>query len=169
MKKMHTRSQRGNARPHQKPGVGGPEWGPAFISALAETGHNDRACEAAGIDRSNVYRRRQSDPDFAKVYQEALAISAVSLEAEAVRRAREGLRRMKFNAKTGEAYIDPETGKPYIEHEYSDTLLLSLLKRHFPDLYKDKASVEFNDVTPRESLAVIRERVRLAKAQHRRE
>jgi len=72
-----------------------------------------------------------------------LFAGALSLEEEAIRRARDGVRRMKFNPKTGEPYIDPETGKPYLEHEYSDNLMLALLKRHFPD-YRERAAPELH-------------------------
>lgn len=114
------------------------DWAPAFLAALAETCHCARAAEAANISYTAVWRRRKADTQFDAAYKEALQIGGALLEAEAVRRAKDGLRRMKFNSKTGEAYIDPETGKPYIEHEYSDTLLLALLKRHFPDLYRER-------------------------------
>jgi hypothetical protein len=52
------------------------------------------------------------------------------------------VRRLKFNAKTGEPYVDPETGKPYIEHEYSDTLLVMLLKVHLPERYRERQQIE---------------------------
>jgi len=120
------------------------DWSNGYFAALATTCHCGRACEAAGVVYSTVWRRRKADPVFEAAYQDALKTGAELLEAEAVRRASEGLRRMKFNAKTGEAYIDPETGKPYIEHEYSDTLMLALLKRHFPEKYRERAQVEQN-------------------------
>jgi len=120
----------------------GVDWADGYLAALAETCHCGRACEAVGIVYSTVWRRRQSDPEFEAAYQDALKMGAELLEAEAVRRAKEGLRRLKFNPKTGEAYFDPETGKPYVEHEYSDTLMLALLKRHFPEAYRERQQVE---------------------------
>lgn len=60
------------------------------------------------------------------------------MEAEAIRRACEGVVRMKFNSKTGLPFIDPRTGEPYMEHEYSDTLMLALLRRNFPDSYREQ-------------------------------
>jgi len=137
------RTATGEAKlPRVKLPRGARDWSAAFLSALVETGHNDRAAAAAEIDRRTVWRRRQADPEFAKAYQEALRVSAVSLEAEAVRRARDGLRKVKFNTKTGEPFIDPVTGGPYVEHEYSDTLLLALLKRHFPESYRERQDVK---------------------------
>lgn len=145
--------KRSNARARKGPIA--VDWAPAFISALAETGHNDRACEAASISRTTVWERRRDDKNFADAYRQSLAISAISLEAEAVRRARDGMRRMKFNSKTGEAYIDPETGKPYIEHEYSDTLLIALLKRHYPELYKERPAAGDSSATVNVNITVM--------------
>jgi hypothetical protein len=45
---------------------------------------------------------------------------------------------MKFNSKTGLPFIDPSTGEPYIEHEYSDTLMCALLRANFPNEYREK-------------------------------
>lgn len=48
---------------------------------------------------------------------------------------------MKFNSKTGLPFIDPRTNEPYMEHEYSDTLMAILLKRHFPEYREPKGDV----------------------------
>lgn len=142
---MSKRSQPDNAGARN--GASGADWTTGYLKALAETGHCKRSAECAGIDYSTVWRRRQNEPEFEALYQHALKEASQLLEAEAVRRALEGLRRMKFNAKTGEPYIDPETGKPYVEHEYSDTLLLALLKAKFPEQYKDKVALEHSGGT----------------------
>lgn len=63
------------------------------------------------------------------------------MEAEAIRRAHDGVVRMKFNSRTGQPFIDPRTGEPYMEHEYSDTLMAILLKRHFPEYREPKGDV----------------------------
>ena len=94
------------------------------------------------MNHSTVWRRRKEDPEFADAYESALAIAADALEAEAVRRAREGLRQYKFHPKTGEALIHPETGEAYYEHTYSDTLMTLLLKRFFPKEYRERQEVE---------------------------
>jgi hypothetical protein len=44
----------------------------------------------------------------------------------------------------GKPIIDPETKKPYFEHEYSDNLLMFLLKAAKPDKYKDRFSSELS-------------------------
>ncbi len=115
------------------------DWSGAFLKALEETGVIARACVAADVSRVSVWLRRKSDAEFRTAFEGSLAAGALLLEEEAIRRARDGVRRIKFNPKTGEPYKDPATGEPYVEHEFSDTLMLALLKRHFPQ-YHDKPS-----------------------------
>ena len=132
------------ARPKQG-GTRGPkavDWGPAFLAALVETGQCSKAAEAAGVSYLTVWRRRKARREFEEKYQEALEAAAELLEAEAVRRARMGVRKLRFNTKTGEPYKDPATGEHYVEHEYSDTLLLALLKRFLPKHYRERTAVE---------------------------
>jgi hypothetical protein len=68
--------------------------------------------------------KRKADADFRARFAASPTAGALLLDVEAVRRARDGVRRMKFNPKTGAPYIDPGTGEPYVEHEYSDMPLL---------------------------------------------
>jgi hypothetical protein len=116
------------------------DWRPAYIAALAETGMHTRAATAAGISHCQAYKHRQSDIEFAAKCEEAMKVASESLEAEARRRAQEGVRRLKFYQ--GEAILDPETGRPYVEHEYSDALTMFLLKGERPDKYKDRSEVD---------------------------
>ena len=115
------------------------DWRPAFLKALENVGVICLAAKAAEISTMQVWRERKGNPEFATAYDEALACGALLLEAEAIRRAKDGVRRMRFNPKTGQPYIDPGTGEPYIEHEYSDALMVTLLKRHIPE-YREKTS-----------------------------
>lgn len=115
------------------------DWRPAFLKALESVGVICKAAEAAEVSVMTVWRERKGNPEFTTAYEEALGCGALLLEQEAIRRAKDGVRRMKFNPKTGEPYMDPGTGKPYIEHEYSDALMVTLLKRHIPE-YRDKPS-----------------------------
>lgn len=123
-----------------------PAWESAFLAALEETGVISKAAEAAQIGRKAVWTRRKNNPGFAKEFDDALRAGALLLEAEAIRRAQDGVVRMKFNPKSGKPYIDPRTitpecpeGLPYMEHEYSDTLMAILLKRHFPEYREPKS------------------------------
>lgn len=117
------------------------KWERGFIAALAETGNVSRAAKAAQIGRDAAYRLRGSDPDFARLWEEAEIEAAAMLEAEARRRAVDGLIRYKFT-KTGDSIMHPRTGEPYYELEYSDALLVALLKAHMPERYRDNSRIE---------------------------
>ena len=45
----------------------------------------------------------------------------------------------------GQPIIDPETNRPYVEHEYSDGLLLALLKAHRPGKFREKIDAKQGD------------------------
>lgn len=62
----------------------------AFVEALKIAGNVSEACELSGAARTTVYRHRESDPDFAKAWDEACDIAWDRLEREAYRRAAEG-------------------------------------------------------------------------------
>ena len=113
-------------------------WRPAFLKALENCGVVCLAARAAEISVMQIWRERKGNPEFAAAYDESLACGALLLEAEAIRRAKDGVRRMRFNPRTGLPYLDPATGEPYIEHEYSDALMVTLLKRHMPAEYREK-------------------------------
>ena len=120
------------------------DWSPAFLKALEESGVIAKAARAVNISRVAVWERRQNDTDFRAKFEAAQTAGALLLEEEAVRRAKDGVRRIKFNPKTGEPYIDPATGEPYLEHEYSDAILLALLKRHFSGYHEKPNEVNVN-------------------------
>ena len=67
-----------------------PEKLTAFCAALAETGIVAKACKAVDISRQQAYKWRQSMPEFAKAWDDALEIGITALEDEAHRRAFEG-------------------------------------------------------------------------------
>lgn len=116
-------------------------WKPAFLTVLAETGNATVAAEAAKIDSSTAYHAAKRDPEFKADWERAKLVAADTLRAEAWRRAVTGGRSYKFT-KTGEPIMHPETGAPYYEMVYSDTLLTLLLKAYAPDEFKDRSVVE---------------------------
>ena len=67
-------------------------WRAAFLAALRDTGVVRDACAAASVGRTTAYRVRNSDPEFAAAWDEALEDAADLLEIEAIRRARTGVR-----------------------------------------------------------------------------
>lgn len=117
------------------------QWRRAFLAALRQTGKVCDAAAAAGVDRTLVYRIRNRNLKFAKAWDDALEEAAGMLEDEAVRRARDGVIKYKFTSK-GEPVLHPVTGEPYYELDYSDTLLMFLLKGIYPDKYRDRANVQ---------------------------
>jgi hypothetical protein len=118
-----------------------PRWERAFLAALRQTGNVCRACAVAKIDRGAVYDARRNCPDFAAAWEIALEEAAEFLELEARRRAYEGLVRYKFT-RSGEPILHPVTKEPYYELEYSDSLLLQLLRGALPGKYRDNVKVE---------------------------
>ena len=67
-----------------------PDWCEPFLYALAQVPVLSYACEAAGIDRTTVWRRRQNDETFAAAYKDAIDTGDDKAEREAFRRGVEG-------------------------------------------------------------------------------
>ena len=132
-----------------------PRWVKGFLSALSETGVVRSACDAAGIERSTAYDLRRADDTFAAEWDEALENAADLLEQEARRRAHKGIQRMKFDrgkpimvpVLSAEGLVlrdkngDPEM-VPYVEHEYSDVLMMFLLKAARPEKYRERSETK---------------------------
>jgi hypothetical protein len=114
----------------------------AFLAAFARCGHIGKAATAAKVDRRSHYYWLNDDAEYAAAFLEAKEAALEILEKEAVRRAVQGLRRYKFHR--GEPILDPKTKKPYYELEYSDVLLIFLLKALNPGKYRDKVVIEQN-------------------------
>ena len=102
-------------------------WEDVFLSALAETGKVPTACQIAGVSHMTPYRRRKSDIDFAQRYEDAENLATKLLEREAWRRASEGVDKPVW-------YKGEQIG---VERQYSDTLLIFLLKARDPAKYRD--------------------------------
>lgn len=107
----------------------------AFLDALAKTGIIGSACRAAGVSRSAVYVWRQNDEQFADAYTEALADAHDTIEAEAHRRAVEGVTRQR-------ALGSGENMQIIEELVYSDSLILALLKAKKPDEFAERTKAE---------------------------
>jgi hypothetical protein len=103
-----------------------------FINMLAKCGVVSKACKAAGISRMTAYRYRENDPVFKDQWDEAIDIAVENMEAEAQRRAVEGVLKPVYQKGTKVGTV----------REYSDTLLIFLLKAHKPKKYRDNATIE---------------------------
>lgn len=110
-----------------------------FIAAYAKCGIIGRAAEIVGIYRMTPDAWAKKDKAFAQSMAEAYEDAMDVLEEEARRRAVDGLRKMKFHQ--GVAIIDPETNQPYVEHEYSDNLLMFKLKAGRPEKFRDNVDI----------------------------
>lgn len=111
-----------------------PEKRATFLALLSEYGNVSRAAEDARLNRTALYDYREEHPEFAKEWEKAAAIGARALEDEARRRAYEGTLRPVF-------YQGMECGEV---REYSDTLLIVLLKAHFPEKYAERTKSDIN-------------------------
>jgi hypothetical protein len=113
----------------------------AYLHAFAETGNGVLAAKAAKVCRKTTYNWTQADKEFVAALADATEMAGDRLEAEAWRRAHDGLVRYKF-LKNGKPILHPVTKQPYYELEYSDTLLIFLLKGIRPAKYRERQSVE---------------------------
>jgi len=105
-----------------------PRWTAAFISALAQTGNISEACKDADIGRRTAYDLRERSEEFAALWKDALDEACDALEKEARRRAKDGVVNTIF-------YKGEPVGE---EHQYSDTLMIFLLKAHRPEVYRER-------------------------------
>lgn len=104
----------------------------AFLAAYAEVGNITRAAEIVGINRNNHYQWMQNDPDYPAMFQEVDRQACDRLEEEARRRAVEGTEKPVFQGGKLVGTI----------REYSDTLLIFLMKGAMPEKYKERVHSE---------------------------
>jgi hypothetical protein len=123
----------------------------AFLRVFEDTASVTRACKIVGINRERHYTWQKEDPEYKAKFAVALDRAADSLEDEAVRRAKRGVSKpviykgqMQYEVvrdENGAPVMLPGTDEPKIRplvlREYSDTLLIFLLKGMRPDKYRD--------------------------------
>ena len=104
----------------------------AFLAAFRQTGNVRLACEAAQVGRSTHYRWLEADAAYEEAFELAKEDAADILEAEATRRAVEGVKKPTgwYKGKAG-GYV----------REFSDTLLIFLLKGLRPKVYRERVEV----------------------------
>lgn len=105
----------------------------AFLTAYAACGNRGKAAAAAGIERNTIYSPPwRDDEQFQEALERAQAMAVDVLEEEALRRAVEGVERP----------IGWYRGQPGgFVREYSDALLIFLLKGAAPEKYRDRLDV----------------------------
>lgn len=109
-----------------------PKWIPKFLDGFAEQKTVSAASKLAGINRSTVYERRKTDPEFEEQFLDVEEEITQALEREAMRRAAEGVTRPIF-------HLGKEIG---VERKFSDTLLIFLLKARRPDVYRERIDIQ---------------------------
>ena len=131
-KGIHTPLKEGNKVGIQRTEQQWAELWDRFFAALATSARVTKSCELAGVSYTEVRRRRAVDPEFEKQFVDAYEDGVQALDDEAVRRAFEGVEKPVFYK--GERVDDVK--------EYSDQLLIFILKGNRPDKYKERTSNE---------------------------
>lgn len=103
-----------------------------WLEAFDEEGTVFQACKKAGIGRSTVYEWRQKDESFAIAWHDVEEATTERMEREAYRRSVEGTVRDIYHQ--GEVVGS--------ERQYSDTLLIFMLKARRPERYRDNVKIE---------------------------
>lgn len=98
-----------------------------FLDHLSETGLIGESAAVAGISRTELWRKRNTDPLFRELYQEAYDLGTEACEDEATLRATKGTLEPVFYKGRRTATI----------RRKSDLLLMFILKARSPEKYKD--------------------------------
>lgn len=106
-----------------------------FLERFAELGNVTAVCRELKLRRATVYEWQEKDERFLIGFHEAEIQATEILEAEARRRAVEGVRQEKG------VYFRDELIATEVKTEYSDTLLIFLLKARAPEKYRERYDV----------------------------
>jgi hypothetical protein len=107
---------------------------PAFLAAYAELGNITQAAEVVGMSRTMHYMWLEDDPAYQAAFKAANEQACDRLRQEARRRAVEGTDKPVF-------YQGAQCGTI---REYSDTLLIFLMKGAMPDEFRERQQVDVN-------------------------
>lgn len=125
-----------------------------FLEALALTGNVTLATGEAGVDRHTAYNARRADKGFRKAWAQSLSMAADLMEAEARRRGVEGTDEpVIYQGKLCGSWVN-DKGEPVNENtpgaklipltikQYSDTLLIFLMKAARPKKYRENVKID---------------------------
>lgn len=104
-------------------------WKEIFIAALLKSSNVSAACRKAKIARSFAYNERNLDAEFKAAWDEALEMALDDAESEAWRRGVKGTISNRQYDKDGNLINETR--------QYSDTLLIFMLKAHRPAKYRE--------------------------------
>jgi hypothetical protein len=126
------------ARKRKDPAEAGKRLNPAkqaaFLAAYSECGNIKLAGEISKTDRFNHYDWMKIDPTYPERFATAKEMAVETLEAEARRRAVEGVEEPVY----GSMGQGAGTGQVGTVTKYSDVLLIFLLKGAAPEKYRDR-------------------------------
>ena len=122
-------------------------WRKVFLELLKLTGNVTAAATQAGITRDAAYKARRAKPEFAELWEDAKEESLDAMEAEAWRRAMQGVDEPVYYAGKVAGHIT----------KYSDTMLIFLLKAGRPHKFRERHSV---DVSGRLDVGVVAQTLR---------
>ena len=132
----------------------------SFIAAFRDTVSVTASCKAAKVLRETVMRWRKDDAFFRGLWEEIQEEAAQTLEDEAIRRAHAGVKRPLFYRGKPMYTGRGKNRRPIHEVEYSDQLLITMLKRFRPDLYRENQNVVHSgSINLVERLTAARERL----------
>lgn len=114
-----------------------PPWKPIFLESLANTGNVRLSAAHAGVSRQMVYQAKASDSVFAEAFDDARDEAADILERECWRRATVGVERKRSIRIGTDLKTRMAIYEVVVEREYSDNLLMFLLKGARPDVYRE--------------------------------
>lgn len=118
-------------------------WQDGFLDAFKQTGMVTEACKVARICRTTAYKERQRDETFALKWADIEEETTERMEREAFRRGTEGVYKPVYQGGKQVGAI----------REYSDTLLIFMLKSRRPEKYRDHHVIEHSgEVTKRVKL-----------------
>lgn len=109
-----------------------------FLDSLRDGASISAACAAVGYARASAYEWRAADPEFSAAWDEAVEEGTDRMEDEAYRRAVQGTTKPIYQSgqRVGEV------------QEYSDTLMIFMMKARRPQKYKDRVAVGGDDGAP---------------------
>jgi hypothetical protein len=110
----------------------------SFLAAYQELASVTEAAIRAKIRRKTHYEWLAEDPTYRPRFEQVQEEATQALEDEAVRRAVAGIERKLFH----QGRLIRSNGKVQTETEFSDMLLLALLKKFAPDKYRERTTTE---------------------------
>ena len=149
------------------------DWEGPYLAALRRLPIRSAAAKAAGIDRTQVWRREQMDPDFKAAVEDALEEGIDAAEREVYRRAVEGYEEPVIYQGhlqyVTEPYVDEETGEqrhrpvlddqgrpvPLTVRKHSDALLAFYLKGRRKGTFAERTEITGPNGGPQQQQLII--------------